>query len=116
MAGNPSVVQTFHATTDLLTSGIDTNGLYDGLAYWSSAPGGPLLYVWGSDDVLRAFRYTAGLFDTHAVAQTSVTRPFPGGVLATSSNGSSEGIVWVATSDAATADGTAPRVLEPSTP
>jgi hypothetical protein len=110
-AGNPPIVETFHATTDLVTSGIETNGLWDGLAYWNPAPGGPLLYLWGSDDVLRSFRLLAGSFSTAPVAQTSLTRPFPGGVLAVSSNAGSGGIVWASTPNATTNVGTASGVL-----
>ena len=60
-AGNPPIVETFHATTDLVTSGIDTNGLWDGLAYWSSAPVDRSC-TWGSNDVLKSFRLLAGNF------------------------------------------------------
>ena len=109
--GNPAAVQSFHATTDLLTSGIRSNGLFDGLAYWSAAPGGPLLYVWGSDDVLRSFRFTGRMFSTSPVAQTSLSRPFPGGVPAVSSNGSAGGIVWATTPNAAAYARPAPGVL-----
>jgi hypothetical protein len=108
--GSPPV-QSFHATTDLLTTGVETNGLYNGLAYWNAAPGGSLLYVSGSNDVVKSFQFIGGLFNTTAVAQTSTTRPFPGGVLAVSSNYSSGGILWATTPDGPTNDGTASGVL-----
>jgi len=99
--GNAPVVQTFQATTDLVTSGNATNGLFDGMAYWSTAPGGPLIYIHGSNDVLKSFRLTNGMFNTTPVAQSSITRPYPGGVLAVSSNGGTNGILWATTPDAA---------------
>jgi outer membrane protein assembly factor BamB len=110
-AGNPPVVQTFQATTDLVTSGNETNGLWDGMAYWSTAPNGPLLYIHGSNDVLKSFRLSNGTFNTIPVAQSSTTRPFPGGVLAVSSNGSLTGILWATTPDNATNNGPSTGVL-----
>jgi hypothetical protein len=77
-AGNPPIVQTFQATTDMVTTGVRSNGLWDGMAYWSSAPGGALLYVHGSNDVLKSFQFSGVTFGTTPVAQSAVTRPFPG--------------------------------------
>jgi hypothetical protein len=110
-AGNSPVVQTFQATTDLLTAGVETNGLWDGMAYWSTAPNGPLLYIHGSNDVLKSFRLSNGRFNTTPVAQSSTTRPFPGGVLAVSSNGGSSGILWATTPNGATNNGPSSGVL-----
>ena len=104
-AGNPPIVQNFQATTDLVTTGNVSNGLFDGMAYWSAAPGGPLLYVHGSNDVLKAFQFTNGTFNTTPVAESTTTRPYPGGVLAVSSNGSTGGILWATTPDSATNNG-----------
>jgi hypothetical protein len=116
--GNPPLTQTFQATTNLVTTGVDTNGLWDGMAYWSSASGGPLLYIHGSNDVLKAFRLSGSTFGTSPVAQSSVTRPFPGGVLAVSSNGATPGIVWATTPDGPTNDSTSTgelRAFDPLT-
>jgi hypothetical protein len=100
--GNPPIVQTFQATTDLVTTGNETNGLWDGMAYWSTAPGGGRLYIHGSNDVLKSYQLTNGTFGTTPVAQSSVARPYPGGVLAVSSNGSGGGVLWATTPDSAT--------------
>jgi hypothetical protein len=86
----------------MVATGVQTNGLWDGMAYWSSAPGGPLLYIHGANDDLKAFRLMGSTFDTTPVAQSSVTRPYPGGVLAVSSSGSTPGILWATTPDAPT--------------
>jgi hypothetical protein len=103
-AGNPPIVQNFQATTNLVATGVQTNGLWDGMAYWSSASGGPLLYIHGSNDVLKAFRLSGSTFGTTPVAESTLTHPFPGGVLAVSSNGSKPGILWATTPDGPTDD------------
>jgi hypothetical protein len=110
-SGNPPIIQNFQVTTDLVTTGVETNGLWDGMAYWSSASGGPLLYVHGSNDVLKSFRFSGGAFNTTPIAESAVSRPFPGGVLAVSSNGSSPGILWATTPSAPTNDSMAPGTL-----
>jgi hypothetical protein len=109
--GNPPVVQTFQATTDQVTTGNQTNGLWDGMAYWSSAPGGPLLYIHGSNDVLKSFRLQTGVFNQTPVAKSTTARPFPGGIVAVSSNGNTGGVLWVTTPDFATNDGLSTGVL-----
>jgi hypothetical protein len=53
----------------------------------------------------------AGGFNATPVAQTSATCPFPGGVVAVSSNASVGGVVWATTPNAATNDATAPGVV-----
>jgi len=115
-AGNPPIVQTFQATTNLVTTGVQTNGLWDGMAFWSSAAGGPLLYVHGSNDVLKAFRLSGATFGTTPVAQSAVSRPFPGGVLAVSSNGSTPGVLWATTPDGPTDSSVSPGALRAFNP
>ena len=95
----------------MVTTGVRSNGLWDGMAYWSSAPGGALLYVHGSNDVLKSFQFSGVTFGTTPVAQSAVTRPFPGGVLAVSSNGSTPGVMWATTPAAPTNKATAAGTL-----
>ncbi len=109
-AGNPPIVQTFQATTNYLDPGA-TKGLFNGMAYWSTAPGGGLLFLQASNDFLKSYRFTNGSFNQTPVAQTSVTRPYPGGALAVSSNGGAGGVVWAITPDSGTNQTTSTGVL-----
>ena len=65
-----------------------------------------MLYVHGSNDILKSFQLVNGQFNTTPVAQSSISHPYPGGVLAVSSNGSSGAVLWATTPDAATNNGT----------
>jgi hypothetical protein len=91
------MIETFQATTDLVSTGVPTNGLFDGMAFWSSAPGGRMLYIHGSNDVLKSFQLSGATFGVTPVAQSAVTRPYPGGVLTVSSNAGTSGILWATT-------------------
>jgi regulation of enolase protein 1 (concanavalin A-like superfamily) len=67
--------------------------------YWNSPNNGPVLYIWGAGDRLKAFRFTAGRFQTPAVLQGSITEVDGGSSsvpLSLSANGSSSvsGIIW----------------------
>jgi hypothetical protein len=86
--GNGQIVQSFKASS----------GEIHHDAYWDNS-GGPLLYLWASSDVLKAFRFGNGTFNTTPVAQGGLNAFFPGGVLAVSANGSTPGtgIVWATT-------------------
>ena len=78
--GNGQIVQSFQATSGEIH--------YD--AYWNNS-GAPLLYLWASSDVLKAFRFGNGTFNTTPVAQGTLNVNRPGGVLAVSANGSTSG-------------------------
>ncbi|MEN3338149.1 MAG: hypothetical protein V7647_1825 [Acidobacteriota bacterium] len=68
-----------------------------GAVFWSSSTLGPLVYNWSEDDVLKAYRLSAGRLATPPYAQGQVMSPgHPGGSLALSANGSTSGtgIVW----------------------
>jgi hypothetical protein len=86
--GNGQIVQSFQATSGEIHS----------IAYWGKS-GTPLLYLWGSTDVLKAFQFGNGTFNTTPVAQGGLNAFFPGGILAVSANGSTPGtgIVWATT-------------------
>ena len=67
-----------------------------GPAYWDS-PAGPLLYVWGEADFLKAFRFNGRTLDAKPIATGKAhAHGSPGGALTVSSHGSKAGtgIVW----------------------
>ena len=69
-------------------AGLSSSGLFGSPAYWN---GNVYFAAW--NDYLRAFQVTNGM-----VAQTShssVTLAFPGATPSVSSNGTSDGIVWI---------------------
>src|SRR5262249_46395985 len=66
--------------------------------YWSG-PGGPQMYLWGSDDSLKAFSFAGGVFNTTPVSQSTmgVTTGYTNSVpLSVSANGgqAGSGIIW----------------------
>ena len=91
-----------------------TNGeiLNNIAAYWSN-PGSPLLYVWGSQDYLKAFEFEGVTFNTTPVAKGSLIGNFPGGVLAVSANGSTAntGVLWATTAGSNSANAIATGTL-----
>jgi hypothetical protein len=89
-SNNAQIPQSFQASSGEIHS----------VAYWNRS-GSPLLYLWGMSDVLKAFQFGSGTFDTTPVAENSVSAYFPGGVLAVSANGSTAGtgILWAMTAN-----------------
>jgi PQQ-like domain len=78
---------------------IATNGghVMGGPVYWNSPTAGSLVYNWGEDDTLKAYRLSGGRLATTPYAQGQVVSPgHPGGSLTVSANGSTAntGIVW----------------------
>ncbi|MGC1388724.1 MAG: choice-of-anchor D domain-containing protein [Steroidobacteraceae bacterium] len=69
-----------------------------GPVYWqrSAANGGPLLYICGSWDVLKAYPFNGTTFATSPSAEGSVQETWPGGILALSANGDTPGggVLW----------------------
>jgi hypothetical protein len=70
-----------------------------GPIYWNrSGSGGPWMYVWATNDHLKAFHFNGSNFDTTPVSHGSVQAPSgtSPGVLSLSANGSAAGsaIVW----------------------
>ncbi len=97
MGKNDPPLQAFQATTTC--SPFRENGCYQihSVAYWNSST--PTFYVWGVNDVLKAYRASGGTFNTTPASQSAQTASYPGGVLAVSSNGQqpNTGIVWATT-------------------
>jgi hypothetical protein len=87
-SGNTQIPQSFQASSGEIHS----------VAYWNRS-GSPLLYLWGKGDVLKAFQFGSGTFNTTPVAENSLNVSFPGGILAVSANGSTagSGILWAET-------------------
>jgi len=64
-------------------------------------------YILGRDDVLKAFQITGGKLSTTPLQQGDTVFGFPGASPAVSSNGSTNGIVWVLQTDAFASSGQA---------
>ncbi len=67
--------------------------------YWNSASLGQVIYVWGENDVGKAFKFDGTNFSTTPATTTAVTSPttgcgMPGSILSLSANGNANGIVW----------------------
>ncbi len=67
--------------------------------YWNSANQGQVLYVWGENDVGKAFKFNGSTFTTTPFTTTSAKSPttgcgMPGSMLSLSANGNTNGIVW----------------------
>jgi uncharacterized protein (TIGR03437 family) len=90
LAGNTQALQTFQAVP------AGQFAIYNA-ALWK-LPSGPLLYIWGYADVLRAFQIQNGVFNTTAVAfNSSVQQNDANAGMSVSSNGFApgSGILWV---------------------
>ncbi len=86
--------------------GKGTSHIHGTASYFNSGTNGPTLYIWGENDVLRAFSYnsTTGTINTTPRATSSMTAPvtnndgaMPGGFTTISANGNSNAIVWAST-------------------
>ena len=117
-----NVVQEFQAT--FIQNGGPSAHIHGGPVFFNGGSGAQYLYVWGENDYLRAYQYSnphndfSGngaqpaselLFNATAVAHSSMLAPqvesgMPGGFLSTSSNGTSNGIVWALTPHACDAN------------
>ena len=69
-------------------AGLSSHGLFGSPAYWN---GNVYFAAW--DDYLRAFQVTNGMVALSS--HSSITLAFPGATPSVSSNGSSNGIVWI---------------------
>ena len=102
----------FNASTDNVKQefqaifGNGTQHIHGTPIYFDSQSRGPLIYVWGENDFLRAFSFdrTAQLLNPTPVAMSTMTAPetnnkgaMPGGFLTLSANGNANGIVWAST-------------------
>src|SRR5208283_4073392 len=83
---------------------ITNNGeILGGPVYWtgSTATGGPLLYNWGSGDVLKSYAFNGSTFATTPSAEGTDTAPIgAGGILALSAHGNVQGsgVLWASVS------------------
>ena len=86
--------------------GTGSQHIHGAPVYLNTAANGPTIYVWGENDVLRAFSYSSSsnLLNTAPIAMSTMTAPMtnangamPGGFLSLSSNGNANGIVWAST-------------------
>jgi hypothetical protein len=87
--GNGQIVQSFQAA----------NGhIHGDPVYYTSPTLGPLFYIWGEGDYLKAFHFDGSTLSTTPVMQSSFqdAAGMPGGILALSANGSQPGtgILW----------------------
>jgi hypothetical protein len=69
--------------------------------FWDSPRHGPLIYVWGEDDWLRAYRFNGARLepepvDSSAATVTTPARSMPGAMLSLSADGKrpGTGILW----------------------
>src|SRR5690348_13505117 len=95
----------FNATTDqnlqnlLVTNGTNSFAFMGSPIYWNSPNNGPVIYFWGPDDFLKAYKFVNGLFQTTPVSQGNIqgTAGYSNSMpLSLSANGnqSGTGIVW----------------------
>ncbi len=109
---NTAAMGEFNASADNVQQefqaiyGVGTSHVHGTPVYLNSDVNGPTTYVWGENDVLRAFQFntTTGLLATTPFAKSTMTAPatnndgaMPGGFLTVSANGNSNGIVWAST-------------------
>ncbi len=81
-----------------------TYGLWSSAAYWNDR-----VYLWGTDEPLKAFSLSNGQLSSSPVSTSSETYGFPGATPVISANGASNGIVWSLQTDAYGSNG--PAVL-----
>jgi hypothetical protein len=97
-SGNAGALQTFTGTTLGCGTGPGLAGCYEihSQALWNRTSGNSTYYIWAWGDVLRVWDFNAGTNKFRADDdQGRLTAPnYPGGGLAVSANGNSNGIVW----------------------
>lgn len=88
------IVQSFLATHDS-----ELGHIHGTPVYWNG-PQGPTVYLWGEEDVVRAYRFVDGRFETTPVSMGTTRAPDAtnGGMLALSARGAAAGtgILWAA--------------------
>jgi hypothetical protein len=97
-SGNSGAVQMFTGSSKGCGSGPGLLKCFEihNPAIWAPGTVNPTLYVWGYGDVLRVwdFKQTTNKFVRDPNQGTVTAANYPGGALAVSSNGESNGIVW----------------------
>src|SRR5439155_10684568 len=104
-AANDQVLQEFQATNHT------ESPIHGSPIYWNSPNYGPLVYLWGDDDYLKAFRFVNGLLQTNPVATGTIIQgtgnsgnyhphSVYGAMLSLSANGKTAGtgVLWAARS------------------
>ncbi len=71
------------------------SGLWSMPAYWNGN-----MYFWGNGDHLKAFTFSASALSASPTSQSAETNGFPGATPVISANGTTNGIVWAAETDA----------------
>src|SRR3984957_8872478 len=71
------------------------SGLWSMAAYWNGN-----MYFWGNGDHLKAFSFSASALSASPTSQSAETNGFPGATPVISANGTTNGIVWAAETDA----------------
>jgi hypothetical protein len=93
-------VQNFQGTAGLVWTGLDWAAVFQGAPiYWNSPNHGPVIYIWGGNDFLKAYQFVNGAFQTTAVSQSTIFEApgYSNSVpLSLSANGNQAGtgIVW----------------------
>ncbi len=99
--GDTNVVQEFTATSGCVLPYMDQGcAQIMGQVFWPTAST-PVLYVWGVHDILRAYQFSGGVFNTTPVGMGSSSAYYPGGALELSSYQGTPGtgILWAVTND-----------------
>jgi hypothetical protein len=117
-AGAFQLVQSLQATPGCSSNADSSCAQIHSPAFWSRAgskPAAPsLLYVWASNDTLKAFSFSGGMLSTSPVYQNAQTAGLPGGAaLSISANGATPGtgILWAAMSTQDASGAAVPGVL-----
>ncbi len=85
--GDEHAIQHFQATGSHLHS----------IVYWDSAKNGPMIYMWGQRDHLRAYKFDGEKFDPVPFAmRPEQNHGHPGAMLSLSADGNRDGILWAA--------------------
>ena len=97
-AGDAGAVQSFQS------SPVCSTAVYNGcfeihhLTLWPRSSGTSYLYVWAWQDSLKAYAFSGGPLNTTPASLNNMPTGYPGGILALSANGNTNGILWAVTS------------------
>lgn len=88
-----------HQNWQVVQTSACSHHLHSSAIYWNSSSKGQLIYLWGENDVGKAFKFNGSTFGTSPAMATSVKSPqigcgMPGGFLSISASGGSNGILW----------------------
>jgi AraC-like DNA-binding protein len=104
----------YNSNTNNVVQTLGSNrGIFGAPVFWAG-PSGQYLYTWAKNDFLNQYVWNAAAeqFQAAPIASSSTTADHPGGAMALSANGSTNGILWATTTYQQGADyGTIPGVL-----